>query len=427
MSDLLTPRDISALLLISALCLSCTEPTQGEGSSTVGGEAPDSEVAGSIAGAELNGGEQIGGGGSSAGATSGGAQPGGEVPAPPREGVGVLGYASHSVEGVNMEVIGVEGDGLNRPVALQINPARPDELWVLNKADDSVVVFFEVQGEAPRSNQFFDPYAVHFLSSPTSISFDPYGQFATCQDSNNGGDYFMGPTLWSSDFDIFARSNPDAVSFLGGTDLGSDLGVLHEAPHCMGVAWETENQYWVFEGETSSIARVDFGEDHGPGFDDHSDGVIVRYAEGQVSRVAGFPSHLVFDHESHRLLIADTGNQRIGVLDTLQEGSAMIRLPVVEPGTTLLLVDEGPSVESLCPEGTFRGPTGLTLHDGLLYVADTASGTISAVHPETCELVDWLDTGIPSPGLMGIAFDQEGHLFAVDGVGNRVLRFTALP
>jgi DNA-binding beta-propeller fold protein YncE len=238
----------------------------------------------------------------------------------------------------------------------------------------------------------------------------------------------MGPTLWSSDFDIFARSNPEAVRYLGGTDLGSHLDMLHESPHCMGVSWEAGNAYWVFEGDSSSIARVDFQEDHGPGFDDHSDGIVTRYAVGEVARMASFPSHLHYEHATGRLYIADTGNKRVGVLDTMVEPEAMIYQPVVEPGTQLLLVDGGPSVETLFQdEELMRGPTGLTMHDGVLYVSDTATGRIVAFNPETGEVLDWLDTGISSPGLMGITFDAEGELYAVDGLGNRVLRFSARP
>lgn len=414
------PKSLCVLLLLGASVLACSIENQNRSEPDQAGEIPSqggdkAETLTSMSGNE--GGEQE----ELQGATEGGTE---EIP---RTGIGVLGYNQHRITAVDLKVIGTAADGLNRPTGIQINPVRPDELWVVNHQDDTFVVFFEVQSEQVRSHQFFDPYAVHFLSSPTSISFDLNGQFATCQDSDNGGDYFMGPTLWTSDFNIFARSNPDAVAYLGGDDLGSHLDMLHESPHCMGIAWETENVYWVFEGETSSIARVDFGQDHGPGFDDHSDGFIVRYAQGDVSRFPTYPSHLVFDQRTQNLYVADTGNHRIGVLDTLQEGSAMIRLPVIEEGTTLLLVDEGPSVETLCPELSLRAPTGLTLYEELLYVADTSSGRISAIQPETCEVIDWLDTGISSPGLMGIAFDEEGTLYAVDSVGNRVLRITAQP
>ena len=382
-------------------------------------------LSGGILNPEDDGGSSLALGGSG---TEQGGMPnqGGEI-IPPRTGIGVLGYSSHSLDDVDWEVIGVAEDGLNRPTALQVNPARPNELWVVNYRDDSVVVFFDFNTPEQRSRKFIDPYSIHFMNSPTSISFAPNGLFATCQDSDNGGDYFMGPTLWTSDFDIFAQSNPDAVAYLSGRDLGSHLDMLHESPHCMGVAWESENQYWVFEGETSSIAKVDFREDHGPGFDDHSDGVTWRYAVGEVSRMEGFPSHLIYDQETQKLYIADTGNQRIGVLDTRFGEQRLSPMPAIEEGTQLLLVNEGPQIESLVPEGTFRGPTGLAMYDGVLYVSDTAKGRITAVDPLSGEILDWLDTGIDSPGLMGITFDDQGNLYAVDGLEDRVLRFSARP
>jgi sugar lactone lactonase YvrE len=196
----------------------------------------------------------------------------------------------------------------------------------------------------------------------------------------------------------------------------------------MGVAWDNANQYWVFEGETSSIAKVDFREDHGPGFDDHSDGITVRYAVGEVSRMDGFPSHLLYDQNTQRLYIADTGNQRVGVLNTQEEGNGVTPLPSVEEGTQLLLMDNGPQIEDLVQdEGAFRGPTGLAMYEGVLYVSDTAKGRITAVDPISGEILDWLDTGISSPGLMGITFDQQGNLYAVDGLEDRVLRFSTQP
>ena len=133
---------------------------------------------------------------------------------------------------------------------------------------------------------------------------------------------------------------------------------------------------------TESIALVDFRVDHGPGFDDHSDGITLRYAQGQVKRVPGIPSHMEYDAEREILVIADTGNQRVGVLDTQVGGQNLIPMPVVEEGTQLLLVDDGPQIDTLVQEGTFRGPTGLAMYDGILYVSDTAKGRISAIDPD---------------------------------------------
>src|SRR5690606_3474583 len=101
---------------------------------------------------------------------------------------------------------------------------------------------------------------------------------------------FMGPTLWSADLDIYAQTNPAAVDFLG-FDLGSHLDMLHESPLCMGIAWVSDNVYFTFDGLTGSISRYDFVEDHGAGFDDHSDGIVERFVDAGVSRVEGVPSH----------------------------------------------------------------------------------------------------------------------------------------
>ena len=144
----------------------------------------------------------------------------------------------------------------------------------------------------------------------------------------------MGPSLWSADPDIFASTNPAAVNYLSNlygfyVDLGSHLDMLHESPLCMGIAWETDNVYWVFDGSDGSIVRYDFAEDHDVGYDDHSDGIIARYVTGRVSRVADVPSHLVYDDSSGLLYIADTGNNRVAVLDTTS-GKRGQNLPMSE-------------------------------------------------------------------------------------------------
>ena len=346
----------------------------------------------------------------------------------PPMGIPRLGAMGHTLDDVEVVELGSESDGLNQPRALAVNPARPEELWVVNQQDDSVVVFFNYDTPDQETRKFRDPYALHFMDAPSSISFNSNGLFGTCQESVNTydqqapPDYFMGPSLWSSDFDVFAQSNPAAVRFLG-DDLGSHLDMLHESPNCMGIAWEKENIYWVFEGETSSIARIDFREDHGPGFDDHSDGIIWRYAEGQVARFRGVASHLVFDHDSGKLYIADTGNQRIGVLDTRIGGEQLTPLEVIEPGTQLARVEDGGDVETLPgTEGLFRGPSGLALHEGVLYVSNAANGHITALDPETGEVLDWLETGINGPGLQGIHFDPQGRLYYLDTMRSKLYR-----
>jgi sugar lactone lactonase YvrE len=69
-------------------------------------------------------------------------------------------------------------------------------------------------------------------------------------------------------------------------------------------------------------------------------------------------------------------------------------------------------------------PSGLALYDGHLYVADNETSRITAF-TLSGERVDWLDTGLNPGSLMGIEFDAQGRLYAVDGLGSRLLRITA--
>jgi DNA-binding beta-propeller fold protein YncE len=352
----------------------------------------------------------------------------GEMPdTGPRPGLPVLGYETHSAAEV---VIDVLGGGMNVPRDLAFNPDRPDELWVVNRADDSTTTFIGVGTADMTVEKRIDPFALHFMEEPSSLAFGAPGMFATCQESRNTyngqamPNDFMGPALWSSDWDVYAKSNPEAVAAIG-YDLGSHLDMLHESPLCMGIAWEANNVYWTFDGMTGSISRYDFQADHGPGYDDHSDGIISRYVEGQVARVADVPSHLVLDHETRLLYIADTGNARIAVLDTTQ-GTRDRVLFAKEPGTDLhTMKDVSTTTLVDAAGGELMLPSGIALFGELLFVTDNATSRITAFSKTTGARVDYLDLGIPAGSLMGIELDASGNIFVVDAVAGRVLKISA--
>lgn len=355
-----------------------------------------------------------------------------EVEEPPEPmGLPILGAGYHDIEHVEMTEIGTWRDGLNVPRDLDFNPwSDQPELWVVNRSDDSTTTFFEPGTESQTSLHLIDPFAMHFMEEVSSIAFGDKGTFGTCQESRNSyngqaePNDFMGPSLWPSDFDIYARSNPDAVAFLG-YDLGSHLDMQHESPLCMGIAWEADNVYWVFEGLTSSIARNDFQEDHGPGFDDHSDGIVIRYAEGEVSRVPDVPSHLEYDHATERLYIADTGNARVAMLDTAI-GRPGLNLPVAEPGTVLRMATETEPLQTIFEHPELERPSGLVLRGDVLFVGDNATGRIWAVNTSG-EVLDYLDTRLKPGALMGMVFGPDGALWIADAVDHRVLRIRPLP
>lgn len=339
-----------------------------------------------------------------------------------REGLGVLGFGTHDINEVNVKTIVDADDGLREPRDLDFNPEVPGELWIVNRGDDSTVTVSD--GVAIKR---IDPYAMHFMEEVSSISFAKNDRFATCQESRNtyndqgAPNDFMGPALWSSDPDVFAKSNPTAVQ-ANGFDLGSHLDMLHESPLCMGIAWEKENLYFTFDGMDGTISRYDFAQDHGPGFDDHTDGVIERFVDVDVLRVADVPSHMVFARDSGELFVADTGNARIGVLDP---STASLR-STLQGFETPVMQMEGASWATLvdAEEGELEAPSGIALADDVLYVTDNATSRITAFGLDG-ERLDWLDLDAPAGSLMGLRMSAEGSLFVVDNLGERVLQISA--
>ncbi len=347
-------------------------------------------------------------------------------------GVPLLGSGRHTADAVEIEIVGTDADGLNHPRDLDFNPMEAGELWVVNRDDDSTSIFLQTGTARQSSIHIIDPFALHFMEEVSSIDFGLPFVFATCQESRNTyndqapPNDFMGPALWSADPLIYGRTNPDAVEFVG-ADLGSHLDMLHESPLCMGIEWERANVYWIFEGLTNSLMRADFASDHGPGYDDHSDGEMWRFAVGEVQRVPDVPSHLLLDPDTGLLYVADTGNGRVVTLDTTVGGDDTERLPVTEPGTQLWRVNDHADLEVFGatdtelthPSGLARGP------DGLLYVTDNATSRIWAYHPDGT-VADWLDTGLPTGALMGLTFHpQTGDLYFVDARADHLLRLKA--
>ena len=331
----------------------------------------------------------------------------------------------------------------DRPTGLAFNPEVENELWVVNKRNDSATIIDGAGTADQDAEVIIDPYALHFMEEVTSIAFGAPGTFATCQDGTNTyngqaqGNNFTGPALWSSARSIFGISNPAAVEFLtdrfgSPVDLGSHLDMLHESPECMGIAWDHDNVYWVFDGFNGHIVRYDFAEDHGPGYDDHSDGVVSRHMSTDVSRVPGVSSHLVMDHDTGLLYVADTGNSRIMVLDTNtgRRGDDLSTFDCWsdDPQQPPSCVDHHEwrrSDWTTLIDGTLidmEWPSGIDLHDGTLFVTDAKSNEILAFEL-TGELVGRAYTGLDREKALGaITVRSMDELWYVDARGDQVYR-----
>lgn len=326
--------------------------------------------------------------------------------------------------GVNGSATVVEflAEALKQPRDLAFNPLRPDELWVLSM-DGSVAIVHQTTGEATVEVRR-DAAADHFLHKPSSIAFGAdgttfgaVGTFGTCGESRNehgieGAEDFMGPVLWTSDLEIFARKNP--------IGLGSHLDMLHNSPLCMGIAHEQGNTYWTINGRDNSIVKYDFAADHDVGMDDHTDGASLEYVRGQLKYAPGIPSHMVYRAADAMLYVADTGNGRVVKLDT-KSGVQGIRLPTKEKQTGGHYRMDDAVLTDVVPPGVLVAPSGLELHNDVLYVTDNATGRIVAFDLNG-QQINALETGLAPGALAGMTFGPDGKIYFVDMLGSRVMR-----
>jgi hypothetical protein len=327
----------------------------------------------------------------------------------------ILGGGKHDMKSVKVEEILTRDDGLREPRDLKVHPDDDEQLWIVNAGNDSMTIVFSPGTSGQVVSHRAAPGNNHFMPKPSALAFGDE-TMATIHDMNlptqagTPAD-FMGPTLWYR----------DERDFQGGA--ADHLDMLHNTPLGMGIAWEVGNAFWVFDGTHSALTRYDFVEDHGPGMHDHSDGIISRCVEGQVKMVAGVSSHLELDHETRLLYVADTGNNRLAVLD-IDSGE---RGGFIQPnydGADQHRINNAALETFADGDDFYMGrPSGLALYDGHVYVADHQTGEIQAFTLEG-EAVDYLETGIKN-SLQGISFDKAGRLYVVDTTGERVLRISA--
>jgi DNA-binding beta-propeller fold protein YncE len=345
----------------------------------------------------------------------------GEPVSPP--GHPLLGIGTHSISDVDLTVIGTASNGLKTPRDLEFDPESPGDLWVVNRAtpgDERMVVFRAAGTDKQKVKMYTSPSVKHFFAQPSAFAFGLPNELATVHETNDltqgpegPGRDFMGPTLQSTDLGDY-----DA----GG---GGHLDMLHNTPLGMGVAWEKDRVYWIFDGYHSSLTRYNFNSDHGPGGEDHSDGAVYRYVEDEVKRKADVPSHMEFDPSTSLLYVADTGNNRIAVLDTTTGKSAGSLPNNYDKDVQLKM--KNADLWTLIDGATagLSAPSGLALHEGLIFVTDNENSKVFAFDMGDGTLIDWLETGLPPGSLMGITFAPDGSLWLVDAVENRILRIAA--
>jgi hypothetical protein len=320
------------------------------------------------------------------------------------------------------EVMSAPGSEL---VDLAFNADDPTQLWVVDYVHDRVHVGTGVGSSGVKWQAMHDPAAIHFMHLPPAMAWGSNGFWGTCGDNDNAqndprganeANFFMGPSLFTSDLNIFAKDNPGDA----GLGLGSHYDMLHNTSFCRGIAHEEDNVFWTFNGELGSLDKYNFNKPHIPGGDDHSDGEIYRYALGQVKGVDKTSSDLAYDPDDKFLYVADTGNKRIVKLDTTK-GTLGDPLPRQNEPLKKNGVMNGTQVDVVVPPGVLDTPSGLEVWNSLVYVTDTATGRFYAFDKSGKE-IRHLETGLPAGSLAGFTFGPDNKIWFVDRKAGKVLR-----
>ncbi|MBT6433940.1 MAG: hypothetical protein HOK28_12645 [Deltaproteobacteria bacterium] len=296
------------------------------------------------------------------------------------------------------------------------DPSDPTRCYMPGGQNSSSAVFPRYHKRLANSPNDMDYSTnLHFFARPAAIAFGANGNFTSAQEEDGftqpDTPYdFMGPTMWSSQLNLFNSGH------------SSHLDMLHNSPNSVGVAWETANVYWIYDGYHGSLTRYNFNQDHGPGGTDHTDGEVYRYADGQLGYEEGVPSHLVY--ENGTLYAADTANNRIVALNT-QSGSIGSNIQPNYDGTVQKMVNNA-NLSTLISGVNVDGmskPSGLEIHDNMFFVSDNETSRIFAFNREG-QLLDWIDLDLPPDSIMGMAFDNAGMLYVVDAEAEQILQLS---
>ncbi|MHB1279441.1 MAG: NHL repeat-containing protein [Bacteroidia bacterium] len=324
--------------------------------------------------------------------------------------------AEYGLNQPEMQVFANSGDKINIPQDLDFHPTRFMELWVLNKDAENSGGSTVTITNAGKGNQSVewrrDGNAWHFMSVPSAIAFSNNGNFATSPnvlDANHQGGKFTGPSLWTSDMNIYAKPS-------GGN--GSHLDMLHASPYSMGIAAEKDNTFWLFDGFNGNLVRYNFDSDHGPGNADHANGKIHRYSEIKLKRNPTVPSHLVLDGNKEWLYVVDGGNKQI-LRVNIKTGSKLKDLNTINEPLAEYWEMSGVQYEVFAETG-FVNPSGIEIKDNRLFVADYETGVIIVLDINSRKELGRLETG--KKGITGLKIDPEGKLWFVNALSNEVIR-----
>ena len=318
-------------------------------------------------------------------------------------------------------VVANASDNLRFPTDLDLNPIRPNELWIANYGESyrsgkysgrsfTTTVFNPGQGTQfaiRRKDKAI--FSGHFFSYPTGLAFNKDGYWANTSFFNNNGN--NGPTLWTSDFIVYADSMKYVIN-------GSHNSMLHQSFTSLGIAADENNTFWILDGTTGDVVSYNFGKGHYPGGDDHTDGVIRRYELVDVIKPTdGVPSHVCYDPATKELYVVDAVKRRIIRLKTSNATVSGSRQGIDNPKEYSTMTAQSEVVLDNLPLSV---PCGIDSDGRQLYVSDYESGRIAVFDLSTKKLVNTIET--KAKGLAGILLDKNAHIWYVNQLTNELVK-----
>lgn len=329
-------------------------------------------------------------------------------------------YGNASQAAPEIVLIANASSRISEPQDLDFNPRRPNELWIINKETANTGGSTVMLTDVGTANQKFDfrkdGNAWHFMSLPSAIAFSENGNWATTAnvlDANHQGGTFTGPTLWSSDLNIYAKDHGPGTN-------GSHLDMLHASPFSMGIAALFNNIFYVFDGYHGDIVKYNFAADHGPGMHYHGDGKVHRYTEVKVRRDADVPSHMILDANTEWLYIVDGGNKRILRMN-IRTGEKARNLPLLNEELDEYWEMKGVTWEEFIPSSFgLKRPCGIAINQNRLFVSDYETGEIICFDIQSKKELARVNTG--QKGIMGIVLNTDNTIYFANALTNQILK-----
>jgi hypothetical protein len=338
-------------------------------------------------------------------------------------------YISSASLNTFVEIAG-PANQISSPVDLDFHPnqnTRPNELWILNQgtynSGGSSVIITNANSNSPTTQYVQDGNAWHFMAMASGMAFsenEKWANSADILDANRSGGRFTGPSLWSSDLNIYGVwGNPPTSQ-----NNGSHLDMVHQSPYGKGIAAERDNVYWIYDGWDETVKRYDFVDDHGPGQHFHGDAIVRVYADIVAKRHATLPSHLILDEQKKYLYGCDPVSKLVFRLD-ITTGSFNRNLPEVNTENLVEYSEyTGATTANVVTSG-LNQPVGIDVKGDRLIVTDNATKEIifydisnSFAEVGRIALSDYYS----NPGILGITVGPDGKIYFVDDINKKVFR-----